>query len=198
MYKRQTISSDDIDNDGDKDLFVGTRLNPGSYGTQTKNFILINNGKGIFSDATSQYLGKDKIMKMVTDSEFIDIDNDGKNELVVVGEWMPILVFKNLNNKFLNISDSLGLSKTNGLYNEVHCLDINNDGFNDIIIGNYGLNSMFKASVDKPLTLYVNDFDKNGRTEQILGMYYDDNLYPIVQLKDLWMQLPYLKKEYLK
>ena len=163
-----TISSDDIDNDGDKDLFVGTRLNPGSYGTQTKNFILINNGKGIFSDATSQYLGNDKIMKMVTDSEFIDIDNDGKNELVVVGEWMPILVFKNLNNKFLNISDSLGLSKTNGLYNEVHCLDINNDGFNDIIIGNYGLNSMFKASVDKPLTLYVNDFDKNGRTEQIL------------------------------
>ena len=193
-----TISSDDIDNDGDKDLFVGTRLNPGSYGTQTKNFILINNGKGIFSDATSQYLGNDKIMKMVTDSEFIDIDNDGKNELVVVGEWMPILVFKNLNNKFLNISDSLGLSKTNGLYNEVHCLDINNDGFNDIIIGNYGLNSMFKASVDKPLTLYVNDFDKNGRTEQILGMYYEDNLYPIVQLKDLWMQLPYLKKEYLK
>ena len=193
-----TISSDDIDNDGDKDLFVGTRLNPGSYGTQTKNFILINNGKGIFSDATSQYLGNDKIMKMVTDSEFIDIDNDGKNELVVVGEWMPVLVFKNLNNKFLNISDSLGLSKTNGLYNEVHCLDINNDGFNDIIIGNYGLNSMFKASVDKPLTLYVNDFDKNGRTEQILGMYYEDNLYPIVQLKDLWMQLPYLKKEYLK
>ena len=193
-----TISSDDIDNDGDKDLFVGTRLNPGSYGTQTKNFILINNGKGIFSDETSQYLGNDKIMKMVTDSEFIDIDNDGKNELVVVGEWMPILVFKNLNNKFLNISDSLGLSKTNGLYNEIHCLDINNDGFNDIIIGNYGLNSMFKASVDKPLTLYVNDFDKNGRTEQILGMYYDDSLYPIVQLKDLWMQLPYLKKEYLK
>ena len=193
-----TISSDDIDNDGDKDLFVGTRLNPGSYGTQTKNFILINNGKGIFSDATSQYLGNDKIMKMVTDSEFIDIDNDGKNELVVVGEWMPILVFKNLNNKFLNISDSLGLSKTNGLYNEVHCLDINNDGFNDIIIGNYGLNSMFKASVDKPLTLYLNDFDKHGRTEQIIGMYYDDNLYPIVQLKDLWMQLPYLKKEYLK
>ena len=193
-----TISSDDIDNDGDKDLFVGTRLNPGSYGTQTKNFILINNGKGIFSDVTSQYLGNDKIMKMVTDSEFIDIDNDGKNELVVVGEWMPILVFKNLNNKFLNISDSLGLSKTNGLYNEIHCLDINNDGFNDIIIGNYGLNSMFKASVDKPLTLYVNDFDKNGRTEQILGMYYDDSLYPIVQLKDLWMQLPYLKKKYLK
>ena len=57
---------------------------------------------------------------------------------------------------------------------------------------------MFKASIDKPLTLYVNDFDRNGRSEQILGMYYGDNLYPIVQLKDLWMQLPYLKKEYLK
>ncbi len=193
-----TISSYDIDSDGDKDLFVGTRLNPGSYGTKTKNFILLNDGKGIFSDATSKYLKSKNYMEMVTDSEFVDIDNDGVKELIVVGEWMPVLVFKITNDKFINISDSLGLSNTNGLYNEIHSIDVNNDGFNELIIGNYGLNSMFKASFDKPLTLYVNDFDRNGRSEQILGMYYGDNLYPIVQLKDLWMQLPYLKKEYLK
>ena len=192
-----TISSDDIDKDGDLDLFIGTRLNPGSYGTQTQNFVLLNDGNGIFANVTDQYLSSNNL-EMVTDSEFVDIDNDGVNELVVVGEWMPILVFKISNNKFLDISDSLGLSKTNGLYNEIHSADLNNDGYKELILGNYGLNSMFKASIDKPLTLYVNDFDRNGRSEQILGMYYGDNLYPIVQLKDLWMQLPYLKKEYLK
>lgn len=193
-----TISADDIDNDGDLDLFIGTRLNPGSYGTKTKNFILLNDGKGIFGDVTNEYLSSNNFLEMVTDSEFVDIDNDGVNELVVVGEWMPITVFKIINNKLINISDSFGLSKTNGLYNKIISVDVNNDGFKDLIIGNYGLNSMFNASTDKPLTLYVNDFDRNGRSEQILGMYYGDNLYPIVQLKDLWMQLPYLKKEYLK
>ena len=192
-----TISTDDIDNDGDFDLFIGTRLNPGSYGTKTRNFVLLNDGNGIFTDVTDQYLSINNI-EMVTDSEFIDIDNDGIKELVIVGEWMPIIVFKISNNKFLDISDSLGLSKTNGLYNEIHSVDLNNDGFKELIVGNFGLNSMFRASVDKPLTLYVNDFDRNGRSEQILGMYYGENLYPIVQLKDLWMQLPYLKKEYLK
>ena len=193
-----TISADDIDNDGDLDLFVGTRLNPGSYGTKTKNFILLNDGKGIFSDVTNDYLSSNNFLEMVTDSEFVDIDNDGVNELVVVGEWMPITVFKILKNKLINVSDSFGLSKTNGLYNEIISVDINNDGFKELIVGNYGLNSMFRASIEKPLTLYVNDFDRNGRSEQILGMYYGDILYPIVQLKDLWMQLPYLKKEYLK
>ena len=192
-----TISSNDIDNDGDLDLFVGTSLNPGSYGTKTRNFVLLNDGNGIFTDVSDQYLMNNNI-EMVTDSEFIDIDNDGIKELIVVGEWMPITVFKISNNKFLDISDSLGLSKTNGLYNVIHSVDINNDGFKELIVGNFGLNSMFRASVDKPLTLYVNDFDRNGRSEQILGMYYGENLYPIVQLKDLWMQLPYLKKEYLK
>ena len=111
---------------------------------------------------------------------------------------MPITVYKVISGKFINITDSLGLSDTNGLYNKIHSLDINADGYNELIIGNYGLNSMFEASVDKPLTMYVNDFDRNGRFEQILGMYYEDKLYPIVQLKDLWMQLPYLKKKYLK
>ena len=105
---------------------------------------------------------------MVTDSEFIDIDNDGINELVVVGEWMPITVFKISNKKLIDITDSLELSKTNGLYNEIYSVDLNNDGFKDLLVGNYGLNSMFRASTDKPLTLYVNDFDRNGRSEQIL------------------------------
>ena len=134
---------------------------------------------------------------MVTDSEFVDIDLDGTKELIVVGEWMPVGIYKIDNGKFINISSKLGLEKSNGLYNTLEVV-INKDSFPDIIIGNHGLNSFFKASERHPLTMYVNDFDRNGRTEQIMGMYYGDDLYPVVQLKDLWMQIPSLKKQFLK
>ena len=193
-----TISSYDFDRDGDKDLFLGTRLNPGAYGTKTRSYLLENNGDGIFKDISEKYLGDTRFMGMVTDSEFIDIDNDNTKELIVVGEWMPVKIFKFLQNKLVDITDSLGLSKTNGLYNNMHSEDLDGDGYTDLVLGNYGLNSMFRASIEQPLSLYVNDFDNNGRTEQILAMHYDEQLYPIVQLKDLWMQIPSLKKKYLK
>ncbi len=193
-----TISSYDFDRDGDKDLFLGTRLNPGAYGTMTRSYLLENNGDGVFKDISEKYLGEARFMGMVTDSEFIDIDNDNTKELVVVGEWMPVKIFKFLQNKLVDITDSLGLSKTNGLYNNMHSEDLDGDGYTDLVLGNYGLNSMFRASIEQPLSLYVNDFDNNGRTEQILAMHYDEQLYPIVQLKDLWMQIPSLKKKYLK
>ena len=193
-----TISSYDFDRDGDKDLFLGTRLNPGAYGTKTRSYLLENNGDGIFKDISEKYLGDTRFMGMVTDSEFIDIDNDNTKELIVVGEWMPVKIFKFLQNKLVDITDSLGLSKTNGLYNNMHSEDLDGDGYTDLVLGNYGLNSMFRASIEQPLSLYVNDFDNNGRTEQILAMHYDEKLYPIVQLKDLWMQIPSLKKKYLK
>ena len=192
-----TVSAYDIDQDGDLDLFLGTRLNTGSYGTQTENYILTNDGNGVFKDVSEVYLGENKSMGMVTDSEFVDIDLDGIDELIVVGEWMPIGVYKINKGKLINISSDLGLEKSNGLYNTLEVV-INKDSFPDIIIGNHGLNSFFNASREYPLTMYVNDFDGNGRNEQILGMYYGDDLYPIVQLKDLWMQIPSLKKQFLK
>ena len=108
-----TISASDIDGDSDLDLFLGTRLNTGSYGIKTQNYILINNGLGIFEDQSDEYFGDNRLMGMVTDSEFVDIDLDGTKELIVVGEWMPVGVYKIDNGKFINISSKLGLEKSN-------------------------------------------------------------------------------------
>ena len=117
-----TISASDIDGDSDLDLFLGTRLNTGSYGIKTQNYILINNGLGIFEDQSDEYFGDNRLMGMVTDSEFVDIDLDGTKELIVVGEWMPVGVYKIDNGKFINISSKLGLEKSNGLYNTLKLL----------------------------------------------------------------------------
>ena len=111
---------------------------------------------------------------------------------------MPVRIWEYINDSFMEITDKMKLEKSNGLYNVLKVFDLNDDGFDDIVLGNFGQNSSFDASENMPMTLLVNDFDKNGRTEQILGMYYNSKLYPMVQLKDLWMQIPDLKKRYLK
>ena len=193
-----TVSYSDFDKDGDYDLFVGGRLEPNIYGLPSSSFLFTNNGKGVFSDQSDSIATSLKFLGMVTDSKWVDLDNDNDDDLIVVGEWMPIKVFINVGDSLVDRSIEYGFDKTNGWNHTIEVSDFNNDGFYDIIIGNYGLNSRLKASQKYPLTMLVNDFDNNGTVEQILGMYRDESLYPIVQLKDLWMQIPSLKKKYLK
>jgi len=193
-----TVSSTDFDEDGDVDIFVGVRLNPRSYGTSTRGYLLQNDGEGIFTDVTEKLIPELMSLGMVTDSEFVDLNNDNKKELIIVGEWMPVRIWEYINDSFMEITDKMKLEKSNGLYNVLKVSDLNDDGFDDIVLGNFGQNSSFDASEKMPMVLLVNDFDKNGRTEQILGMHYNSKLYPMVQLKDLWMQIPDLKKKYLK
>ena len=193
-----TVSYSDYDNDGDYDLFVGGRLESNIYGLPSSSFLFTNNGSGIFSNKSDSIAPSFKFLGMVTDSKWVDLDNDNDDDLIVVGEWMPIKVFINVGDSLVDKTIDYGFDKTNGWNHTVEVSDFNNDGYYDIIIGNYGLNSRLKASEKYPLTMLVNDFDNNGNVEQILGMYRDDSLYPIVQLKDLWMQIPSLKKKYLK
>ncbi len=192
------VSYNDFDNDGDNDLFVGGRLESGIYGIPSSSFILQNDGNGYFSNVTDSVAPDLKFLGMVTDSKWLDIDKDGDNDLIIVGEWMPIKVFINDNNRLVDKTAKYGLEKTNGWNHTLEVADFNNDGYQDILVGNNGLNSRLKASTEFPLVLLVNDFDRNGTVEQILGMYRQGNLFPIVQLKDLWMQIPSLKKKYLK
>jgi enediyne biosynthesis protein E4 len=193
------VRAADYDGDGDMDLFVGVRLKPFRYGYPCKGYILNNNGKGIFTDATQQVAPQLQTAGMVTDAVWFDYDKDGRADLVIAGEYMPIRVFRNeKNNTLKEVTEAAGLSKTNGWWNRLMITDINKDGYPDIIAGNHGLNSRFKASESKPVSMYAGDFTNNGTVQQIVTCYNGDSSYPMLLRHDLVSVLPGLKKKYLK
>ena len=133
---------------------------------------------------------------MITDAKWADFDNDDDHDLIIVGEWMGIKLFENDDSNFNEISNNVGLKNTSGWWNRIASSDIDNDGDIDFIVGNHGLNSRFKASVDEPISCYINDFDNNGSIEQIVSIYNEGKSYPLVLRHDLIKQLPHLKKKY--
>ena len=192
------VKSVDYDGDGDQDLFVGVRLEPFRYGVPMNGYILNNDGHGNFNNVSDLLAPGLKNLGMITDAEWGDIDGDKDLDLIVVGEWMKINVFINEKGKFVNRTDESGLSQSNGWWNTIVKADIDMDGDIDFVVGNHGLNSRFRASVDKPVSMYVNDFDKNGSVEQIICTYNGEKSYPMALRHDLISQIPSLKKKFLK
>jgi hypothetical protein len=190
------VIPNDFDKDGDIDLFVGIRLKPGSIGVPQNGYILENNGKGEYKDVTLELAPEMIELGMITDAKWADFDNDDDYDLIIVGEWMGIKLFENDNSNFTEISKDVGLKNTSGWWNRIASSDIDNDGDIDFIVGNHGLNSRFKASVEAPISCYVNDFDNNGSIEQIVCNYNEGKSYPLVLRHDLIKQLPHLKKKY--
>lgn len=188
----------DFDNDGDIDLFVGVRQHPFEYGLPVNGYLLENDGHGKFKNVTGEKAPGLTGIGMITDMTWADIDNDGDQDMVIVGDWMPVKIFINDNGTFKDESVSFGLSDTEGWWHRITAKDINGDGKIDFILGNNGLNSHFKATVHKPVTMYVNDFDMNGSVEQIICTYYGDKSYPAVMKDDLVRQIPSLTKKFKK
>jgi hypothetical protein len=186
----------DYDNDGDLDLFIGGRAVPGKYGISADSYILQNDGKGKFTDVTSRVAPRLNSLGMVTDARWADIDNDGDLDLVVVGEWMPVTLFKNNGVNLERLNNVPGLVKSEGWWNSIEVADVNHDGNLDFVLGNWGLNSKFRTSDSRPLTLFVNDFDNNGTLDQIFAQYEGDSLFPVALRHDLVAQIPDLKKRY--
>lgn len=184
------VRPQDFDGDGDLDLFIGGRLRPGLYGVPTDSYLLRNDGRGNFSDAEVTLL---KDFGMVTDAVWLNIDGDPQLELAVAAEWGPL--------RYIHF-DPLGVimsvdtvPNSSGLWNTLAAADLDGDGTDDLIAGNHGLNSRLKASVEEPLRLYVNDFDRNGKAEHLVVQYREDGrAYPLVLRDDLIKQLPSLRK----
>ncbi len=185
----------DFNGDGKEDIFIGARSVPGSYGVIPASALLQNNGNGSFTDVTKTVASDLLKLGMVTDAQWVDIDGDGKKELVVVGDWMPITILKFIDGKLQKIKE---IENSSGWWNCLTVGDINGDGKPDLVAGNFGLNSNIKADPGHPAKLYVADFDNNGQTDCI-PVYYksDGKAYPYYLKAELQSEIPSLKKSFL-
>lgn len=190
------ISVADIDSDGDMDIFIGSRVKPGKYPEAPESYILINDGKGNFTDVSSEWLPELKKIGMITDALWIDINNDKRSDLIVVGEWMPVKIYLNQNNRLVDASSRYIKFNSSGLWNKIFAKDFDRDGDADFILGNIGLNTQFKASETEPLSLYFKDFDGNGSIDPIFCYYINGVSYPALSRDDLLDQLPMLKNKF--
>jgi hypothetical protein len=191
MANGGSISVADFDNDGFSDLFLGFRSVPGAYGISPSSVILRNTQKGNFE------LLERKDYGMITDSAWGDMNQDGLLDLVLVGDFMPITVLINKDGRnFENQTEALGLANTQGLWNTVLLQDLNGDNKPEIIAGNAGLNMKIQASVDHPVEIYLEDFDKNEQLDPTVFHTYEGEHIPFASKDMLSKQMPMLKKKF--
>jgi enediyne biosynthesis protein E4 len=190
----------DIDYDGDDDLFLGGRVHNEHWPMPTNSYILQNNA-GVFTDVTEKYSTTLQHAGMVTDATWADVDGDAINDLIIVGEWMPVRVFKNNKTNLTEITNT-SINNTTGMWRSVAAADMDKDGDIDIVAGNIGKNNRFHFSEKYPLQVWYADIDGNGAIDPITGFYLpNDNgekeLFPAFGLTDISSQVPAIKKKYL-
>jgi len=177
------VKAADYDNDGDLDLFVGGWLVPKQYPKPAKSFLLQNegvqNGQPKFIEVTDKVAPILLEAGMVTDAVWFDFDNDNLLDLAIVGEWMPITILKNTGNKFEGLTKKLGLENTVGWWYSITTADFDKDGYADLVAGNLGLNHKYKAKPNATFDVYLNDYDKNGKQDIVLGYYNEGVQYPV-------------------
>jgi len=184
------IAPFDMDDDGDMDLFVGNQAISNDFGNIPESYIL-KNTKGQFEIDLENPIDK---VGMVTDAIWSDFDNDGVKDLIVIGEWMSPIFFKNSNGTLSKTA--VGTENLNGLWQTIAPFDIDEDGDTDYILGNWGTNSKFQASKKAPMKLYYGDIDENGQTETIIATQKNGKYYPLEDFDQLSGQVISLKKKY--
>lgn len=190
----QIVVSNDIDGDGDLDLFVGGRVIPDKYPYSPRSALLINE-KGVFVDKTNEYAASFLDMGLITDAVFSDYDQDGDMDLMAVGEWTKIQIFQNDKGRFEKVN-SPDLAKTSGLWFSLDQYDIDQDGDMDYFAGNLGLNSKFKTKPDKPFQVYCDDFDNNGVYDIVFAKDYKGGLVPLRGKECSSQQVPSLNQKF--
>ncbi|MFK8103794.1 MAG: VCBS repeat-containing protein [Saprospiraceae bacterium] len=188
------VRAADFDGDGDQDLFVGGRVVPAKY-PQTPRSYLLQNDKGYFKDVTKSIAPELASCGMVTDAIFTDVDQDKDLDLLVVGEWMPIQLYKNEQNKLV-LQEEPSLAKTNGWWFSIRAGDFDGDGDQDYMVGNLGKNKKFKANYDSPFHVYCNDFDDSGSLDIVLSSESTGTQLPVRGRECSSQQMPFIKEKF--
>lgn len=188
----KTIAISDVDNDGDLDVFVGSNIVSGAYGISPQQYLLINNGRGLFKNEIDTRIPGE--MGMINASQWIDYDGDGDEDLLVAGEWTPIQLFDNDGKGNFTLKEVDAFSESDGWWYSLKVADINGDGLQDFIAGNLGLNTKLKASNDEPVSLYLADFDSNGQTDPFVFHHQKGIESPFATRDDLIKQMAGIKK----
>ena len=187
----------DYDEDGDLDLFVGGRQVPGKYPYPANSYLLQNDG-GLYRDVTREVAAELVKPGMVTDAIWTDFNGDQQTDLILVGEWMPVRFFKNDQGRFVNMQPSFSPEKVEleGWWSCIVSADLDEDGDQDYVLGNLGLNYKYKASAIEPFEVYCNDFDDNGSQDIVLSYYNQGELYPLRGRECSSNQMPFLKEKF--
>jgi hypothetical protein len=187
----------DFNGDGKSDIFVGARVIPGQYPTSSGARVWIGDGQGNFTDHTDQLVPEFKNLGMITDSGLADLNGDGHEELILVGDAMPISVFSKTDNRWINSTSTYFETTQVGFWSDLQVGDWDGDGKPELFVGNHGRNSQLFASDQQPMELLYKDFDGNGSTDAILSYYIQGEKYPSASRDEVLGQVLFLKKRYL-
>ncbi len=190
------VSAFDVDGDRDLDLFVGSRLVPGHYPAAPQSMLLINDGRGHFTDGIKQRAPALEKGGMVCGAHSIDLNNDGKADLVVVGEWMPVKIMINHDGVLTDETEKWFSTSSKGWWNCVIAEDFDQDGDQDLIVGNAGLNNQFKVSPDHPATLVYKDFNNDGQLDAFFCYFINGQSYPYASRDEALGQVSFLKQRF--
>ena len=175
------------------DIFVGVSVIAGDYGEKPSSYLLLNDGDGQFSKAPKELFPEISSLGMINDALWADLDGDKKEELILSGDWQKIRVFKTSSLGPLEEIHPIGFEYSAGWIQDIQVGDFNSDGRLDLAVGNLGLNSKLKASIEKPVWLYHHDFDQNGQNDPIIFRYLGERLVPLQSRNDLIAQIPSVK-----
>jgi enediyne biosynthesis protein E4 len=208
-FNGSSVTALDFDGDGDWDLFVGGHVVPGKFPKPDRSMLLQNN-KGIFTDVTSQYANALLNAGIVNQAVWADVDGDGKNELSISGEWMPLEIYSFQNGQFIKRQNSvhiilpsnkdtlISMDALSGWWYNMKAEDLDGDGRMDFVMGNRGLNSIIKGTINEPCTIYAKDFDNNGSYDAVLGYYIQGRCYPLFSRDQLIDQVPSMRKKFVR